>query len=301
MDNNHQPHSAAFFGDYRDFWWNRDFLELLVKRWGAEDVRSVLDVGCGVGHWGRIVASVLPSAESIVGVDREEKWIEEATKRTADDSRFRYQRGDAMPLPFEDNSFDLVTCQTVLIHVEKPVEALREMLRVTKPGGIIVAAEPNNRAGTMVWGSTSSNDNTIEDTVKHVRFHQICERGKIALGLGDTSLGDLLPGLFVEAGGKDIQVYLSDKTSAIFPPYNGREQQTLLAHQRSMTENEMFMWGREESERYFLAGGGTAEEFQEMWSVVTASDGSFEKAIASGTYHTGGGAMMYVVSGRKSL
>jgi hypothetical protein len=209
-----------------------------------------------------------------------------------------------MSLPFEDNSFDMVTCQTVLIHVQNPVEALREMLRVTKPGGIVVAAEPNNRAGTLVLANTDRENNyvnNVDDTIRHIRFHLVCERGKTLLGLGDTSLGDLMPGLFAEAGAQEIQVYLSDKTSSMFPPYDSVEQQTLLAHRRSMTENEMFMWGREESQRYFLAGGGSAEEFEELWNVVTADDGSFDAAITSGAYHTGGGAMMYVVSGRKAV
>ena len=46
-------HSAEYFGDSRDYWWNDDFLTLALQRWSVTEVRNLLDVGCGVGHWGR--------------------------------------------------------------------------------------------------------------------------------------------------------------------------------------------------------------------------------------------------------
>ena len=54
-----RPHSAAYFGPERDFWWNVDHLALMASRRKLEDVRSVLDVGCGVGHWGTLLVSIL--------------------------------------------------------------------------------------------------------------------------------------------------------------------------------------------------------------------------------------------------
>ncbi len=49
-------HSAEYFGETRDHWWHDDFIEMIAKRWRLESVRSILDVGCGVGHWGRVLA-----------------------------------------------------------------------------------------------------------------------------------------------------------------------------------------------------------------------------------------------------
>ena len=46
-------HSADYFGEQRDSWWNQDILALLGQRWGLEKVNTVLDVGCGLGHWGQ--------------------------------------------------------------------------------------------------------------------------------------------------------------------------------------------------------------------------------------------------------
>ena len=46
-------HSAEYFGDTRDFWWHDDQLAALARQWRLGEVNRVLDVGCGVGHWGR--------------------------------------------------------------------------------------------------------------------------------------------------------------------------------------------------------------------------------------------------------
>jgi SAM-dependent methyltransferase len=296
MADSKPPHSAAYFGDFRDYWWNRDFLELMGRRWRLDQVHTVLDVGCGVGHWGRILAEVLPPAATIEGIDLEPEWIEVA--RTNAPSKFHYGIGDALAIPFDDGRFDLVTCQTVLIHVKDPLAAIREMFRVVKPGGLIVAAEPNNRVGTLMANSLSM-DNSVDEILKAVRLQITGERGKRLLGEGDSSLGDLVPGLFAVAGMESIHVYLSDKTSALFPPYSSEEQQTLLRHSREMTKKGIWNWEYTEAKRYFIAGGGNEAEFYALWNQVTADDGSFNAAIANSTFHGGGAAVMYLVSGRK--
>src|SRR5439155_1701388 len=78
------PHSAAFFGAVRDFWWNLDQIEVFARRVGLEDARSVLDVGSGVGHWGRLLSHVLPPDATVVGIDTEPRWVEQAAARAAD-------------------------------------------------------------------------------------------------------------------------------------------------------------------------------------------------------------------------
>ncbi len=60
--------TAEHFGGSRDHWWNVDFRELTAKRWKLDDV---LDVGCGIGHWGMLLASVMPERVRVTGIDRE--------------------------------------------------------------------------------------------------------------------------------------------------------------------------------------------------------------------------------------
>ncbi|MDP4231612.1 MAG: class I SAM-dependent methyltransferase, partial [Bacteroidota bacterium] len=109
IQQNSPPHSAAYFGDFRDFWWNRDFLELMARRLHLENVRTVLDVGCGIGHWGRRLESVLPQEATIIGIDREEEWIRECKKHAVSETpgngnseRFEFHVGDVNALEFPD-------------------------------------------------------------------------------------------------------------------------------------------------------------------------------------------------------
>jgi SAM-dependent methyltransferase len=87
-------HSAEYFGDTRDHWWNTDFLDLMGKRLSFDTVRDVLDVGCGVGHWGQLLASVLPGNAHVTGIDRDPLWVEKAAtlaKINGLAERFSYQ------------------------------------------------------------------------------------------------------------------------------------------------------------------------------------------------------------------
>ncbi|MEA2469718.1 MAG: hypothetical protein QOE38_717 [Thermoleophilaceae bacterium] len=296
-----EPHSAAYFGPGRDFWWNLDQLELCARRIGLDQVRSVLDVGAGVGHWGRLLSRVLSPEATVAGVDPEPRWVEEATERAAAAglaARFSYRHGAVEQLPFEDASFDLVTCQTVLIHVSDPRAALAEMLRVVKPGGAIVASEPNNRA-LLLLGSSVRARATAEEWLDVTRFYLICEQGQIALGLGDSSLGDLLPGLMREAGLEQIQTYQSDKVSMMLPPYAGEEQEALARESVAAAERGAFGWTREEAWRYFEAGGGDPGEFEAAWERRVAENRAEADAIVAGTYHAAGGQILYLVAGRR--
>src|ERR1700722_14345442 len=140
-------HSALYFDDQRDHWWNRDFLELMGQRLRFDNVHKLLDVGCGMGHWGRALAQALPPDAQVIGIDREPIWIEEArahTRAAGGADRFDFQVGRADALAFDDDSFDLVTCQTVLIYMGDPKAVIAEMVRVTRPGGLVLVVEPNN-------------------------------------------------------------------------------------------------------------------------------------------------------------
>ncbi|MBS1984660.1 MAG: methyltransferase domain-containing protein, partial [Bdellovibrionales bacterium] len=148
--NNNTGHSAEYFGASRDFWWNHDFLALMAQRLRLDQCTLALDVGCGIGHWGFTLARAVNPRAQWTGVDREPNWVRRAGERARDAGlaeRFRFVEGTAQALPFHDASFDLVTCQTVLIHLPDPRVALREMQRVLRPGGRLLVVEPNNLVG----------------------------------------------------------------------------------------------------------------------------------------------------------
>jgi SAM-dependent methyltransferase len=302
-DETRQPHSAAFFGPYRDFWWNLDHLELIAARRALADVKTVLDVGAGVGHWGQLLLRVLGPDASVVGIEREPEWVQKASRRAEQlglADRCSYRQGAAQSLPFDDATFDLVTCQTVLIHVPDPLAVVREMLRVTRPGGQVIVAEPNNRASLLVASSTTVGE-LAEALVDLIGFYVTCEQGKIALGEGNSSVGDLLPGLFTEAGLADVEAFLSDKASVMVPPYASEEQQALKAQYEADLELSRFGWSREEAKRLFVAGGGVEASFEAGWQRRRDEAQDAVAALDDGTLHSAGGAIHYLVAGRRPV
>src|SRR5262249_43017371 len=128
----------------------------------------------------------------------------------------------------------------------------------------------------------------------------ICERGKAALGEGNNSVGDLIPGLFAGRGLSDISVYLNDRTNAFLPPYGSPEQRAALEESADFKDRDFWIWSREDTQRYFRAGGGRADEFDALWSVAIGGSDKFDEAIAARTYASAGGSVSYLIAGRKT-
>jgi ubiquinone/menaquinone biosynthesis C-methylase UbiE len=302
-----KPHSWEYFGEARDYWWNLDFLELMATRLQFEEVRTVLDAGCGIGHWGQLLARVLPPQTQFTGIDREDRSLARTRERAirfnvAD--RFQYLTGDVTAMPFEDSRFDMVTCQTVLIHLKDPAAGLGEMLRVLKPGGLLLAAEPNNFANGAV-ASSLTEALSIDEVMDRMRFALTIQRGKKALGLGFNSVGDLVPGLLAQLGSgivevPSIQVHVSDKAAPMLPPYAGREQQVAVEAIRDSIAREFVGWDRAEMNEYYLAGGGDPSHFDMYWTQSFEDMRAMLAALEDGTYHCSGGALTYLVSARKA-
>jgi len=99
----------------------------------------VLDAGCGTGGvWGANTDRV-PGDLELVLVDRSEGMLDEARARLAPVAP-EARCADLRALPFEDASFDLVTCNHVLYHVADPEAAIRELVRVCLPEGRVSIA-----------------------------------------------------------------------------------------------------------------------------------------------------------------
>lgn len=299
-DGDKRPHSAEFFNDMRDHWWSPDFLGLMGRRLGFESVSSVLDVGCGVGHWGRALAAALPSHARITGVDREEEWVRGAAaraERAGLGDRSTFVRGDAAALPFPDASFDMATCQTLLIHVPDPAGVLREMMRVTRPGGLVLAVEPSNMASVGIVSSVTDAWPTA-DVAALLRFHLVLQRGKRALGEGFNSVGDLLPGIMAGLGLRDLRVHLSDRATPMYPPYALPHQRAEAAQLKDWHARGHWVWDRATTERYYVAGGGDAGEFETLWQLAGRQMAAEVAATATGTFHCGNAHVTYLVAGR---
>jgi ubiquinone/menaquinone biosynthesis C-methylase UbiE len=110
----------------------------------------ILDIGCGPGTITLDLAALVAPG-NVVGIEKVEAPLLAARAAAAarSDETTVFQLGDALSLPFENASFDVVHAHQVLQHLTDPVTALREMMRVCRPGGWI-AARDADYAG-MSW------------------------------------------------------------------------------------------------------------------------------------------------------
>ena len=101
----------------------------------------MLDVGCSGGYLARKLAAATGPAGHVTGVDPSETAIAYAHRRAAGTMTFAV--GTAQDLSLPDSSFDVVTCTLAVHHVpaRKREAALREMYRVTRPGGRLLVAD----------------------------------------------------------------------------------------------------------------------------------------------------------------
>lgn len=97
----------------------------------------ILDAGCGAGHFSLELARQCPFAE-LVGIERDPGRLDFARAHAAAPN-LRFEAGDLHALPLDEDRFDLALCRFVLVHDQDPLAALRELARVTRPGGTVVA------------------------------------------------------------------------------------------------------------------------------------------------------------------
>ncbi len=135
--------------------------EYLMGRWsqrlagpfldfvGLGEDESVLDVGCGTGSLTLAVAERAKGTR-VTGVDLSEAYIAFARGRT-EDGRIAFETADACALPYADGAFDRVMSMLVLNFVPDAPAAAAEMVRVTRPGGLVAAAVWDLRGGFTVF------------------------------------------------------------------------------------------------------------------------------------------------------
>jgi SAM-dependent methyltransferase len=157
----------------------------LYLKVGLKDACLVLDVGCGSGFVTRDIARLTKG--SVVAIDGSTHLITVAKKILGEYRNTTICIGDAQQLPFPSNTFDLVTCNLVLMWADDPEAVVNEMVRVVKPLGKILASLEPDYGGKIHWPENKKVDPLFAGEA-------IRRKG------GDPHIGRKLRMLFVKAG-----------------------------------------------------------------------------------------------------
>lgn len=156
---------------------------------GASPGRRILDVGCGLGSDAAALAGYVAPGGVVVGIDGSRDMIEAAHQRHGQVGGLSFEVADAARLPFDDASFDACRVDRVLQHIADPGPVVREMARVLRPGGVVVAYDND-------W-ETLTVDSTDRRLTRSV-LNTWCDR------FPSGWIGRRLVPLFVEAGLHDV-------------------------------------------------------------------------------------------------
>ena len=154
----------------------------------------VLDVASGDGCYSLWLAD---RGAQVVGVDRSPAYLALARERAASRPqarRVRFEMADAGALPFADAAFDLAWCAQSFYSLPDPLAALREMIRVTRPGGHIAVLENDTLHHVLLpWPAE------LEVAVRHAQLRALSAE-HAGQGLDKFYIGRNLCGIFRQCG-----------------------------------------------------------------------------------------------------
>jgi SAM-dependent methyltransferase len=156
----------------------------------------VLDAGCGAGDDAREMAEIVGPTGRVVGLDSSATMVETARTRTPDgNTTIEFVHGSLYELPFPDDSFDAARSDRVFQHLDEPELAIRELVRVTKPGGRINIIDPDFGAGAI----------DVDNPELYLRLQESGRRARVDQP-GSGWMGRQLWGLFNSAGLREVEV-----------------------------------------------------------------------------------------------
>jgi len=233
---------------YRRYLESKPWLnELYTSFLDIKPGQKIVDIGCGPGDFTRQLARLSNQKATILGIDSNEKSIRAAitdTKKARLSRCVSYKVGDVYKIPLEDGYADLTCCRTLLMHLTEPLKAVKEMARVTRTGGSVVALE-----GGKMGAFYDSNDE--EYSMLAERAYEAWINGIRKLEGKEFKIGEKLPGIFQKAGLSGIKAEVQADPWLYSDPR--RRLSDVKAELRF--DYSLFRERRRKDRKYLLAGG----------------------------------------------
>ena len=233
---------------YRRYLESKPWLnELYTSFLNIKPGQKIVDIGCEPGDFTRQLARLSKQKATILGIDSNEKSIRAATtdtKKARLSQCVSYELGDVYKIPLEDGYADLTCCRTLLMHLTEPLKAVKEMARVTRTGGSVVALE-----GGKMGAFYDSNDE--EYSMLAERAYEAWINGIRKLEGKEFKIGEKLPGIFREAGLSGIKAEVQADAWLYSDPR--RRLSDVKAELRF--DYSLFRERRRKDRKYLLAGG----------------------------------------------
>ncbi len=133
--------------------------ELINRMLNARPGESILDAGCGTGVF---TLDFLAEGASIVGLDISRPMLQMANKKTGG-YLFSSVQADILHLPFKNNSFDKAVSITALEFITDAKNAIKELFRVTRPGGLVLVATLNSLSPWAIRRKAKTQEHVLEN------------------------------------------------------------------------------------------------------------------------------------------
>jgi len=160
--------------------WSRRLAPIFLEFAGLKDGDLVLDVGSGTGSLASSVLSITKHSR-VTGIDPSTDFVNYANSQITDE-RATFEKGDGQKLRFQDNSFDKTLSLLVINFIPDPRKALHEMVRTTKPRGLVAAAVWDYGEGMemlrIFWDEAVALDPSIEP--RDERHMPLCKSDQLA-------------------------------------------------------------------------------------------------------------------------
>ncbi|HET6693856.1 MAG TPA: methyltransferase domain-containing protein [Pedococcus sp.] len=125
------------------------WVDAVLDSAGPRAGQDVLDVACGTGIVARHAAERVGPTGHVTGLDLNPAMLAVAARVAPD---LAWRQGDVARMPFDDDRFDVVTCQSAAMFFPDLAGALREMARVTRPGGVVAVQVFDRREDQPAYG-----------------------------------------------------------------------------------------------------------------------------------------------------